>query len=104
MNSPKQKHENLERILRQAYRKKEKLQVGDQWQARVIRRVQELGGIQSTPGFPDIFAQFAWRLAPYVCLLIFALTAFLMSDLTSGDEAYQFLTNGTEEITLTQIF
>ena len=104
MNSPKQEHKNLERILKQAYRKKEELLAGDQWQDRVIHRIQELGKVQPTPRFPELFAQFSWRLAPYVCLLILALTAFLISDFASGDEAYQFLTNGPEEITSTQIF
>jgi hypothetical protein len=100
MNLPKTKHEVLQAILRKAYRQKEDIEVGDQWQQEVMRRVRELGALQPTPSFPEMLEQLVWRLAPVTCLLIFGLTVlFVVSDFTSGNEVFQLLMNGTEELT-----
>ncbi|MEE9120327.1 MAG: hypothetical protein V3U56_03450 [Syntrophobacteria bacterium] len=103
MNPPKTGHEVLEAILRKAYRQKENVEVGDQWQQEVMRRVRELGALQPTPSFPEMLEQLVWRLAPVTCLLILGLTVlFAVSDFTSGYEVFQFLMNGTEELTFAQ--
>ena len=100
MNSPKTEDEIMKAILRKAYREKENIQVGDQWQQEVMRRVRELGALQPTPSFPEMLEQLVWRLAPVTCLLIFGLTVlFAVSDFTSGYEVFQLLNNGTEELT-----
>ena len=103
MNSHKTEDEIMKVILRKAYRQKENVEVGDQWQQEVMRRVRELGALQSTPSFPEMLEQLVWRLAPVTCLLIFGLTVlFAVSDFTSGYEAFQLLMNGTEELTFAQ--
>jgi hypothetical protein len=100
MNTPKTEHEVLQAILRKTHRQKEDIEVGDQWQQEVMRRVQELGALQPTPSFPEMLEQLVWRLAPVTCLLILGLTVlFAVSDFTSGYEVFQLLTNGTEELT-----
>ena len=103
MNPPKTGHEVLQAILTKAYRQKENVEVGDQWQQGVMRRVRELGAIQPTPSFAEMLEQLVWRLAPVTCLLILGLTVlFAVSDFTSGYEVFQLLTNGTEELTFAQ--
>jgi hypothetical protein len=100
MNPPKTGHEVVKAILRKAYRQKENVEVGDQWQQDVMRRVRELGALQPTPSFPEMLEQLVWRLAPVTCLLILGLTVlFAVSDFTSGYEVFQLLINGTEEVT-----
>lgn len=103
MKPPRTEHEVLQAILRKAYRQKENVEVGDQWQQEVMRRVRNLGALKPTPSFPEMLEQLVWRLAPVTCLLIFGLTViFAVSDFTSGYELLQLLMNGTEELTFAQ--
>jgi hypothetical protein len=100
MNPPKTEPEVLQATLRKAYQEKENIEVGDQWQQEVMRRVRELGALQATPSFPEMLEQLVWRLAPVTCLLILGLTVlFAVSDFTSRYEVFQLLMNGTEELT-----
>jgi hypothetical protein len=105
MTSIKGEHEELREILRRAYRDKENVEVGDQWQEEVMRRIRELGEIEARPSSLAMFEQLVWRLAPLTCLLILGLTVLLSSsDFISGDDVIQLLVNGTEELTLNQFF
>ena len=101
MNSPKTEHEVVKAILRKAYREKENVEVGDQWQQKAMRRVQNLGALQPTPSFPEMLEQLVWRLAPVTCLLILGLTVlFAVSDFTSGYEVFQLVKNGILDLLL----
>ena len=103
MDPPKTEQEVLQAILKKAYQEKENVEVGDQWQQEVMRRVRELGALQPTPSFSETLEQLVWRLAPVTCLLIFGVTVlFAVSDFTSGYEVFQLLMNGTEELTFAQ--
>ena len=106
MNPPKDEHERVKRILRQAYHGKETIEVGDLHPEGIMRRIREFGAIQSTPRFLDTFEPFVWRLAPVVCLLILALTAVLVVfDFSSVHDPFQIFMNGKEELlTLAEIF
>lgn len=105
MTSIKDEHEELREILRRAYRDKENVEVGDQWQEEVMRRIRELDEIEERPSSLVMFEQLVWRLAPLTCLLILGLTVLLSSsDFISGDDVIQLLMNGTEELTLNQFF
>ena len=105
MTSIKNEHEALREILRRAYRDKENVEVGDQWQEEVMRRIRELGEIEERPSSLVMLQQIVWRLAPLTCLLILGLTVLLSSsDFISGDDVIQLLVNGTEELTLNQFF
>jgi len=101
------KHERqaLREILRRAYQERENVEVGGQWQEKVMRRIRELSEIQARPSSLEMFEQLVWRLAPVTCLLILGLTLLLSSfDFISGYEVIQLLINSTEEITLNQFF
>lgn len=105
MTSSKDEHDELKEILRRAYRDKENVELGDQWQEEVMRRIRDLGEIEDRPSPLVMFEQFVWRLAPLTCLLIVGLTVLLSTfDFVSGDDVIQLLMNGTEEITLNQFF
>lgn len=60
----------LKKMLFQAYQEKEKLELNDRWQINVMRRVRNLGPLQSKPDPLMQFGQLVWRLAPVSCLLI----------------------------------
>lgn len=104
MSFSKLEQEKLKSILRQAYREKENLEMGDRWQDDLRDRLSGIGTIQPLPGFLTVFAQFVWQLAPVISLLILALTGVLLAlDLTSGYDVFQLLLNGREESTLSQM-
>jgi hypothetical protein len=105
MTAIKHQNEALRKILRRAYEEKEKVEVDNQWQKEVMRRIGELGEIEANPSYLVMFEQLVWRLAPVTCLLILGLTVLLSSvHFLSGYEAIQLLMNKTEEITLNQFF
>ena len=105
MTPRKPENEVLKEIFRLAYLDKENLEVGDQWQGEVMRRLRKLGAIQPTPGFLEMLESFIWRLVPVTCLLILLLTAVLVvSDFTSEYEVIQLLMNSTEELIMPQFY
>jgi hypothetical protein len=105
MTPRKDEHEALREILRRAYKERENVEVGDQWQEEVMRRIGELGEIKARPSSLAMFEQLVWRLAPVTCLLILGLTLLLSSfDFISNDDVMQLLINNTDEITLNQFF
>ncbi len=105
MSSSEQKDERLLKIMRQAYLEKEKLEAGNRWQDDVMQRIRKIRESEVTPNSPVGFGRFAWKLAPVTVLLILALTAFLIgSGLTSGYEMFEFVLDGTGELTLMQMF
>jgi hypothetical protein len=104
MSFSKEEQERLTGILRQAYPKKENPEMGDLWTDDLMRRIGEFGAIQSAPRFLTMFEQIVWQLAPVISLLILALTGVLLVlDLAPGSDVFQFLMNGKEEITLSQM-
>jgi hypothetical protein len=105
MNSSKSKRERLKNLLTQAYQEKEKIEVGDSWRDALMRRIQEMGEDQpKLKPHPTPFAQFTWRLAPLVGLLILVLSFLLITDLTSDDQVFLILLNGADDLTSVQIF
>jgi len=105
MTQRKDEHEALTEILRRAYQEREKVEVGDQWQEGVMRRIGELAVVEAESSSLLMFEQLVWRLFPVTCLLILGLTMLLSSfDFISGYDVIQLLMNSTEEITLNQFF
>jgi hypothetical protein len=105
MNSSKSKREWLKNLLTQAYQEKEKIKVGDSWRGALIHRIQEMGEDQATlKPHPTPFAQFTWRLAPLVGVLILILSFLLITDLTSDDQVFLILLNGADDLTSVPIF
>jgi hypothetical protein len=105
MTTIKHQHQALRELLRRAYREKEKVEVGDQWQEEVMRRVGELGEIEASPSYLVMLEQLVWRLVPVTCILIIGLTVLLSSiDFISGYDVIHLTMNSTEQITLNQFF
>ena len=105
MTTIKHQHQALRELLRRAYKEKEKVEVGDQWQEEVMRRIGELGEIDMSPSYLVMLEQLVWRLVPVTCILIIGLTVLLSSfDFISGYDVIQLTMNSTEQITLNQFF
>ena len=103
MTTINHQHQALRELLRRAYKEKEKVEVGDQWQEEVMRRIGELGEIEASPSYLVMLEQLVWRLVPVTCILIIGLTVLLSSfDFISGYDVIQLTMNSTEQITLNQ--
>jgi hypothetical protein len=73
MKFTKNWQENLMRIWRLAYHEKEKAEVGDQWQEKVMHHVRGIRHVISKKSFFEQFGDVLWRLAPVACALILIL-------------------------------
>ena len=105
MSKIKDQHQTLRELLRRAYKEKEKVEVGDQWQDEVMRRIGELGEMEASPSYLVMLEQLVWRLVPVTCILIIGLTVLLSSfDFVSGYDVIQLTMNSTEQVTLNQFF
>ena len=67
--------ERLTNILRQAYLGKERFEVGEQWQGRVMARIRQMGPPASAPRFLPALEHIVWRLAPVTSLVTLGLGA-----------------------------
>ena len=104
MSLSKDQSEKMRAILTQAYREKEKIEVGDLWTEGIMQRIRAFGA-EPRQHFLEIFGAFVWRLVPVVCILILTLTVVLIAfDFSSGVDAFQVFANGKEELTLAQLF
>jgi hypothetical protein len=71
MNSIKKKHHiRLKKALAVAYREKEKAEVGDLWQVRVMEHIRSLGPLYSQTSYLERFERLVWQLAPVACVLV----------------------------------
>ena len=105
MNSTRSDNEKLRSILRQAYWKKEEIDVGDLSLESLMRCIRKASPIQVLPPFLEMFEPLLWKLAPGLCLFILVLTVLLLTlDFTSGHDLFQLFMNGKEETTLAQLF
>ena len=86
----------LKETLRKAYFDKEQLEVGDRWQAAVMRSIRQMAPDDRAAGFFVLFEQFVWRLAPGVCLLLLVLTTlwFNIEFVPEVDVFHVFLEEG----------
>ncbi len=103
MKSPDNEHEAMEKIFNRAYVEKEKLDISDHWQLNVMRRIRNLGPVD-TDTFSFIrFEKVVWRLTPAVCLLILILGAVLFRfEIVPESGLFQVLLNGEEELSISQ--
>ena len=61
-----------------AFREKEKTEVGEVWQSRLMDHIRSLGPLYPKANFIEHFQRFVWQLAPYTCALIFLLSAVVV--------------------------
>ena len=80
MKSSKMDDVQVKEALRAAYHAKENNgpEVGEQFEAQVMRRIRALGSIHSKPDYLSLFEQFVWRLAPVTVVLIVILAAWVI--------------------------
>ena len=104
MTRPGQR-EKLKELLGGAYRARERMEVGAQWQKGLMARVREIGPFQPETQFLPTFERFVWRLAPVVCLLALVLiAAFIEIEVASWEDPIQLFVNGAEESMLSSLF
>ncbi len=78
MKSLKNDYTKLKELLMRAYHEKEKPEIDELWQMRVMNHIRSLGPISARRKYFMLFEQSVWRLAPVACLLILVLAAFLI--------------------------
>lgn len=101
----KENDEKLKKALMVAYHAKEKAEVGEGWQMKVMNRIRNLGPLPEQTDYFTLFGQAVWRFAPAVCVLIVALTLFLVKlDFIPEYELLNSLMSNPAEFTLEQLF
>ncbi|MFZ0448422.1 MAG: hypothetical protein WAL98_04205 [Desulfatiglandaceae bacterium] len=73
MKFTKNWQKNLNRTLRVAYHEKEKVEVGGQWQAKVMHSVRDIHRLLAKKSFFEQIGDALWRFAPVACALILIL-------------------------------
>ena len=71
-------HLKMRKVLAEAYREKENVEVGELWQARVMGHIRSLGPLYPVTRYLQLFEGFVWRLAPVACVLILILAVILI--------------------------
>ena len=74
----KRDHRRLKNLFIRAYHEREKPDVDELWQMRVMNHIRSLGSVRSGGGYLALFEQSVWRLAPMTGLLIMILVAVLL--------------------------
>lgn len=74
----KEDHIKLRKAFTAAYREKEKAEVGELWQTRVMDHIRSLSSLCPVTSYLELFERFVWRLAPIACVLVLVLGAALV--------------------------
>ena len=83
----------VRKALATAYYEKEKAEVGELWQLRVMRHIRSLGPLYSKPRSLEPFQRFVWRLVPVACVLVLLLgVALSQLDFVSDYELAKMFT------------
>jgi hypothetical protein len=84
------------------YNNKEKLEIGDMWQTRVMGHVLSMGPLYAKTGYFELFQQFVWKLTPVTFVLIGLLcVALVKMDFFSDYELTKsFVSNSSDLVTL----
>ncbi len=99
----KEAHFKIRKVLTSAYHEKEKAQVGDLWQTRVMAHIKSLGPLYPATSYLEFFERFVWRLAPVVCVLLLILAAiFIRMDFISEYEMAKIFFEDPADISLFQ--
>ncbi len=104
MKSLEYRLEALKKILFQTYHEKEKPELSDRWRGNVMRRVGNIGPLQSKSDPLMQFGQFVWRLTPATCLLIVVSTVILLEfNVTHEQNLFVSLITDVEDLTISQL-
>jgi len=90
------------KALSVAYKAKEKAEVGDMWQSRVMGHVLSMGPIYSKTGYLELFQQFVWKLTPVTFVLIglLGVALFKMDFYSDYELTKSFVSNSSDLVTL----
>ena len=73
MNLKKGDLDKIQQALTSAYKTREKIEVGDAWENRVMVRIRGLGPLTSRFDFTALFERYVWRFAPAAALALLVL-------------------------------
>ena len=105
MRSRISENEAVKKAFQHAYLAKERAAPGETWRSQVMRRVREIGPLESSAGFWPAFEHLMWRLVPVSCLLVLALTTLLLSlNLDLGHDYLGTVTVELEKPSLSELF
>ena len=106
MKSIKKKdHNKLRKALAAAYREKEKTEVGNLWQSRVMGHIRSLGPLYPETSYFERLERVVWRLAPIACVLLFVLvTAVAKVDFVSEYEIARIFIEDPVEFSLLALY
>jgi hypothetical protein len=100
MNAATTYFEKLLQALSIAYREKEKIEVGNQWQRDVMGRIRDIGPIQARSTYLFEFEQLVWRFAPVACAIIVVLAVGIIQfDFTAEYELANIFFDHSIELT-----
>ena len=90
------------KALTLAYNNKEKIEVGDMWQTRVMGHVLSIGPLYTRTGYFELFQQFVWRLTPVTFILVGLLSLALVKMDFFADYEFtkSFVNDSSDLITL----
>jgi hypothetical protein len=101
----KKDYTRLKELLIRAYHEKERHEVHEPWQMRVMSHIRSLGPITSRKRYFMLFEQCVWRLAPVTCPLILVLVALLIKlDFIPDYEMVKLFIDDPVEFTFVQWF
>jgi hypothetical protein len=105
MKLVKRNHGRLRNLLARAYHERERPDVDELWQMRVMSHIRSLGPVRTGRGYITLFEQSVWRLAPVTGLLILILVALLLTlDFMPDYEMAKILIDDPVEFTVLQWF
>ena len=95
----KETRNKIRKALTAVYYEKEKGEVGEYWQSRVMGQIQTLGPLNLTGNYFELFERLLWRLTPTICVLVFVLSiAWFNMDFLPGSEIAGWLSEESAEI------
>jgi len=90
------------KTLTTAYYEKEKVEVGEMWQTRVMGHILSMDPCYTKAGYFELFQQFVWKLTPFAFVLIglLGLALFKMDFYSDYEFTKSFVSNSADLVTL----
>ncbi len=105
MLSSESHHMKLKKALISAYSENKKVEVGDHWQTETMRRIRQIGPLETSSAYLLNFEQLVWRFAPIACALILVFSICLLNlDFAQEYELSKLLWDDPVEYAFVQSF
>ena len=96
---------NIISAFKTAHQEKEKIQVTDNWQIRVMSLIRDKTGNDLVISFYDLFQQLVWRLVPVTCVLALLLGILLTQiNFLSDYEMEKLFINDPSDLSMLSIY